>query len=535
MTDDIPLSRDAMRAHREWLQSLGDAGERLHLQDADLGQVRLQGAILSGARFERCGFSGSALTLSHLDGAELIGCDFTGASLSGSTLAEAELEGCVFVGADLSLVSFKEAVLRDCRFEEALGDRVAFEKAKVHDCSFERADLRQAGFDDARFEDVSLRGARLSRDPSWRGAGGSAFRARFSDCDLTGADLDHLQLMGTVFDGCTLEQVRGVPEAHGPFEIVGSTKAPFRIQPPALEPPAPVFDEAPERDAALPRQYAAVVDRLTGELERIYHEAAAGLPAPNDDTIAIATERWDDHIGFLRAHYPDSGYQLVRGTLEDLAAVLPAPPTPLAKPGMAKVHGGGFWMGLSEEDARELAVEVSETEADVDRYLALLQPLVPLEGATLETFYIDPRPVSRGEYGAFVTATGHRAPEGQGGEPGDPVRGVSLEDARAYAAWAGKRLPTHAEWVKAARGTGADIYPWGDEWDDDGDPSVWGCTLLLGDRWEWCETAVGPDQYVLHGGPLEPIGPAIPFIKTDRPGATDPSYGFRCAMDPAEG
>lgn len=93
-------------------------------------------------------------------------------------------------------------------------------------------------------------------------------------------------------------------------------------------------------------------------------------------------------------------------------------------------------------------------------------------GRTIElpTFLIDRTEVTVGQYSACVEAGACSAPNtrndcnfGASGRRDHPVNCVDWEQARAYCAWAGKRLPTEAEWEKAARGVDGRRYPWGDE------------------------------------------------------------------------
>jgi serine/threonine protein kinase len=145
----------------------------------------------------------------------------------------------------------------------------------------------------------------------------------------------------------------------------------------------------------------------------------------------------------------------------------------------------------------------------------------------LDAFYLDRTPVTNRQFKAFVDVTGYRPKDAERflshfrfgkippGQEQHPVTYVSWEDARAYAQWAGKRLPTEAEWEKAARGTDGRKYPWGRA-----DPgahrahygnarsgpvpvgsfpegaSPYGILDLAGNIWEWCEDFDDPSFYL---------------------------------------
>ena len=161
----------------------------------------------------------------------------------------------------------------------------------------------------------------------------------------------------------------------------------------------------------------------------------------------------------------------------------------------------------------------------------------PQRSVYLEAFAIDQVEVTNERYMAFVTTTGHRNPPnpyGTGpllsanGIEQFPVVQTTWYDAKAYCAWAKKRLPTEAEWEKAARGTDGRLFPWGNEpatskranfdreWEDektlypvgslpDGD-SPYGVKDMAGNAREWVSDWYDPDYYK-HAPDENPLGP----------------------------
>ncbi|MHB2017005.1 MAG: formylglycine-generating enzyme family protein [Candidatus Xenobia bacterium] len=174
---------------------------------------------------------------------------------------------------------------------------------------------------------------------------------------------------------------------------------------------------------------------------------------------------------------------------------------------MIVIPAGEFLMGSSESQVDEALTLARERHPGAVKGWFMDES--PMHVRHLEAYAIDKYPVTNAQFAAFVKATGYEA---QGdwrsqftpGKENHPVVLVTWYDASAYAKWAGKRLPTEAEWEKAARGTDGRRYPWGNKWDptrlncqesgfktttpvgqfSEG-ASPYGVMDMLGNVWEW--------------------------------------------------
>ena len=132
-----------------------------------------------------------------------------------------------------------------------------------------------------------------------------------------------------------------------------------------------------------------------------------------------------------------------------------------------------------------------------------LKDEVPMHTVYVDAFYMDAYEVTNQQYQKFIDATGYQPPkqleDPKFNSPNQPVIGVDWFDAVGYAKWAGKRLPTEAEWEKAARGSFiGKRYPWGN-YITHNDANYNGSNGR--DQWVWKPASVGsfpPNRYGLY-------------------------------------
>ena len=187
----------------------------------------------------------------------------------------------------------------------------------------------------------------------------------------------------------------------------------------------------------------------------------------------------------------------------------------------------------------------------------------------LNAFYIDKYEVTQEEYDECVNVGSCRPNEKYSGfsEIRHPVVGVTWEDAKKYCDWAGKKLPTEAEWEKAARGSDGRQYPWGNEINSSksnyavsginvtkivgiypSGASPYGAMDMAGNAWEWVSDFYDEKYYANRPG-SNPQGPPngknrslrggswysyAVSLQTFNRGHNNPTYydytiGFRCA------
>lgn len=250
-------------------------------------------------------------------------------------------------------------------------------------------------------------------------------------------------------------------------------------------------------------------------------------------------------------------------------------PASSAPDGMVRVPAGEFTFkvdGIEVEGFNDVGVDVQYPWEDSPRRHHLHR-------LHIDSFWIDRYPVTNAQFKKFLDATHYHPkddfnflrdwPNGTypAGWDRKPVTWVSLEDARAYAAWAGKRLPHEWEWQYAAQGSDGRLYPWGNRWDAavvptpekgrdlrepdavDAHPkgaSPFGVEDLVGNVWQWTDEFA--DEHtrasILRGGSYyQPQGSVWYFPQAyrldqhgklllmapskDRAG----TLGFRCVKD----
>jgi formylglycine-generating enzyme required for sulfatase activity len=196
---------------------------------------------------------------------------------------------------------------------------------------------------------------------------------------------------------------------------------------------------------------------------------------------------------------------------------------------MVMIPGGSFLMGIDKEVNRNTKKMSKRQQLKYAVSREAFHDEGPAHNVVLDTFHIDKYETSNKHYGEFIKATGHPSPaywdDHKRNQPNQPVSGVNWHDANAYCSWANKRLPTEAEWEKAARGPEGYKYPWGNELnssnanfgrqkeftaDVDSYPngkSPYGAHNMAGNVFEWVQDWYDPHYYKDSKHSLNPTGP----------------------------
>lgn len=198
---------------------------------------------------------------------------------------------------------------------------------------------------------------------------------------------------------------------------------------------------------------------------------------------------------------------------------------------MVYIGQGGSVMGLDREEPVVTGKKLTlyDRRMKTPWSAEALNDESPAHMVFLDPYFIDKYEVSNKDYGEFIKAKGHPAPaywdDPRLNKPQQPVVGVNWEDARAFCESRGKRLPTEAEWEKAARGPEGNLYPWGNDFDPtrvnygknhdatmpvDSHPegaSYYGAYNMAGNVFEWVSDWYDPKYYGRLETMVNPTGP----------------------------
>jgi gamma-glutamyl hercynylcysteine S-oxide synthase len=200
--------------------------------------------------------------------------------------------------------------------------------------------------------------------------------------------------------------------------------------------------------------------------------ATAELTGPLKELLAFMSDRSKRPLaGYTRE------WKAVLQTIVEIPATKPAASAPS---GMVRVPEGDYDFqvrGIEIEGGNDPGVDVQYPWEDIPRR-------THRHRVHVRSFYIDRTPVTNADFKKFLDATHYYPaddhnflrdwnkatyPEGWANKP---ITWVSIEDARAYAAWAGKRLPHEWEWQYAAQSTDGRVYPWGNDWNPQAMPAT---------------------------------------------------------------
>jgi formylglycine-generating enzyme required for sulfatase activity len=218
---------------------------------------------------------------------------------------------------------------------------------------------------------------------------------------------------------------------------------------------------------------------------------------------------------------------------------------------MILIQRGTFIYGINAQRRDSIIKSLSEA------YSPVFREELPEKTIYLPSYYIDKYEVTNRQFEKFLKETGYkRKPRYYSNrlynDPDQPVVGILYQDAEAYAAWAGKRVPKEEEWEKAARGPNGNIWPWGN--DPSGDKynghssgnytpvkvgsfpegeSFYHVMDMAGNVYEYTSAIWMDTVRVMRGGSYLNTGPYS--MTTFRWGSAEPGgaeyLGFRCVMD----